>query len=161
MKVDRKHLWVFTRKFIACATHASVKRFCQEVKGKNGMYAKIDWAYYDIPADLGGDWKSGGKFDGLHDLSPCDDGTLVAIFSDKRKQRIYRAKPVINHLTSSIRIIGVQQDYQGRNTTTNGWELAGEDEAHRVYKQPIFCWFMLERLSEILSRSEAVKAIAA
>jgi hypothetical protein len=95
----------------------------------------------------------------MHDLSPCDDGTLVAVFNDKRKQRLYQATPVIDHRTQTIHIRGTRRDFNGREIQTNGWELVGEDEAHRVLKQPIFCWSMLVRLSEVLAKSEVVKAI--
>lgn len=75
MKVDSRYLWTFNHSSITCATHASVEQFLL-----NKIPAPA-WMAYQIPMEL---FDQGRTYDGLLDLSPCDDGTLVAVFSDTR-----------------------------------------------------------------------------
>jgi len=148
MKVDQKHLWVFTRQFIACMTHAQARQAfqgCQPPK----------WMVYNIPSELGGQWQSEGKFDGLLDLAPCDDGTLVAVFSDKRTKHIYQCEPTLDLAKGTLVIAGTKTDEYHRITTTNGWTRTEGAEANRVAKQPIFCWGLIEGLESTLQGADA------
>jgi hypothetical protein len=144
MAVDSVRLWVFGTWFIACATHADVKR-CVESGGTTPP-----WSIYQMPADVGGyDPKAKAPL-GLRDLAACDDETLTAIFQDKDgNRRIITAttrfapgKPII--------LEGGKTDPRGNVTPTHGWVMDKSVYAYRVHKQPIFCWSVIEKLAGML-----------
>jgi hypothetical protein len=143
MKVDQKYLWIFTRQFIACITHLQAKNALEHS-------ANPQWMVYRVPEELGGIWGSEGKFDGLRDIAPCDDGSLIAVFNDKSENRIYQAFPAIDLTKGTLVIEGWATNNYGQKVKTNGWSQIEGAEANRVLKQPVFCWSALAGLEATL-----------
>jgi len=79
--VDSVRLWVFGTWYIVCATHAEVKQCIQDKK------TSPPWRSYPMSPDIGGYDPRSQVFQGLRDLSACDDGTLTAVFEDKDRAR--------------------------------------------------------------------------
>lgn len=168
MGVDSKYLWVFRSGEIACVTHSSVGRCSAEgAKQPPWMQYKIPYAVgnYDPnkpfappPALPLGAMVYNNRMLGLYDLSPCDDGTLVAAYvpSDDWQSGlrpvIYSMTPRIDRKTGTLVIEGSGHDHGGHPVPNHGWvKAAGSANAHRIHKQPIFCWPMLETLERTLT----------
>ena len=161
MRVDSRYLWVFNQLSIACTTHTSVKQYLL-----NEIKAHL-WISYAVPKELHGDFylSSRRDFDGLIDLWPCDDGTLVAVFSDTRDDEwkslgywndniMYYLTPRINRAAKTFIVEGTKQDDYGHSVKTNGWVRDKDGyKAHRLLKQPIFCWSMIEKFITTLQNS--------
>jgi hypothetical protein len=116
----------------------------------------VPWALYEFPPEFKGsqDW---GPFHGLHDIAPCDDGTLLAVFrsSDHNFPRIYQATPAFDrrrNYPGKIIIKGFKRNHSGQKVETSGWTLYDSKPANRVYKLPIFCWTMIEELTSVLEK---------
>ena len=145
--VDSLRFWVFSKFFIACASHTNVKEHLE--KNKEAM---PDWMVYYIPSDvLGYDPRERVSM-GLLDLSACDDGTLTAVFEDKDGWgRIFTATPRFEG--GKLIIDGKDLDGRDHETTTHGWSKDPDSGtyARRVHKLPIFCWPMIEGLENALT----------
>ena len=77
--MDSLRFWIFSKFFIACASHTNVKEHLEKNKE-----ATPDWMdIRRIPADVLGYNPKERVSMGLLDLSACDDGTLTAVFEDK------------------------------------------------------------------------------
>jgi hypothetical protein len=140
------------KQFIKTTTESAAVRFDEtpqhgrspKVRSESPS-SELPWAFYDIPKELSGD--DDFFIPGLHDLAPCDDGTLTAVFIYGRRvagtnwrDTIYYATPTIDLKKQVITIKGFKKDDYGRPVATHGWTRADKGEAHRVVKQPIFCW---------------------
>jgi hypothetical protein len=144
--VDSLRFWVFSKFFIACASHTNVKEHLE--KNKEAM---PDWMVYYIPSDvLGYDPRERVSM-GLLDLSACDDGTLTAVFEGKDGWgRIFTATPRFEG--GKLIIDGKDVDGRDHETTTHGWSKDPDPGtyARRVHKLPILCWPILEELVNAL-----------
>jgi hypothetical protein len=163
--VDQGYLWVFGSGAVACATHTSV------MKCLKGKIAKPSWMVYLIPERLlYENDRAKNEIDpgyskplsGLIDLSPCDDGTLVASldtreaidapYSSARQPRW--AAFDRNHLYTMICHIDPQNRTLALKVSEGakfGW-VKIDGEAMRVHKQPIFCWPLIEGLIASLGK---------
>ena len=133
--VDQRYLWVFRVGEIACATHTSVKE-CLDNKR-----AEPSWNTYTIPRRPL--QASGHVYDGLLDLSPCDDGTLTAAVG-LWSGPLYSLTPRIDRRAKKIAI--------------DRWQplqeiIQKEPMAFRVHKQAMVGWTLLERLMETLEKA--------
>ncbi len=184
MGVDSKYLWVFRSGEIACVTHSSVRRCsAADAVDPSGvshvtMPEQPPWTRYTIPVAVGnydpskpiqpGPFMPGGFphippiMAGLYDLSPCDDGTLVAAYYRRPDPQIgwglepviYSMTPRIDRKARTLVIEGSGHDHGGHPIPNHGWvKAAGSPNAHahRIHKQPIFCWPMLETLAATLT----------
>jgi hypothetical protein len=150
MAADSKFLWLFSARAIYCTSHASVM---------TSVYRRLvgcEWAGYALPSEFPY---------GFHDLTACDDGTLTAVMIDKEDSKegrpnIYEATPELTWTSDerSIIIAGTTMNNYGQPVATNGWVQANSGNAHRVYKQPIFCWPLLTGLERVLQTSEGEQA---
>jgi hypothetical protein len=153
MAVDNKRLWVFNQRVIACVSHAALK---QAVRRKDPQSPTLDlgWARYEPPLELGHPGTI-GYYNGLRDLSPCDDGSLYAVFSSGQGiPRMHYCTPSIDEKALKITIQGTRMLPEGVPTLTNGWTMIDEARANRVIKHPIFCWSLLEGLADTLRQRE-------
>ena len=164
MAVDSTRFWIFTRGFIASVTHSDAKRYALEKIEKakfdwtQGKRPKVpEWAEYTIPDEFRGS-DNDGNYHGLRDIAPCDDGTLLAVFRVKgsNQPRIYCAAPSYERNAGKLIIETVGRDHSGQKIVKSGWirfdERDREGRANRVYKLPIFCWPMIERLTTVLEK---------
>jgi len=161
--VDSKYLWVFKADEIACMAHTNCRR---AVDSKD---TSPRWMTYKIPSPLPGmpqEWKSL-----LLDLSPCDDGTLLAVGSHIVKTfdisrgwlevpilrgKIYTMVPVIDDEKNTLTIRpGTTKGPGGHPIETNGW-TAVDVRASRVFKRPIYCWPLACGLREMLKENKQV-----
>ena len=158
MKADSRYLWMFSKEQITCISHTQVWQYCR--KRFTDVFQEL--AYYSIPPELKMT-QLDASFDGLLDLAPCDDGTLLAVFR-KNGKRMYVATPDVRREkewltgTSFLRQIvirGEKKDDYGHTLPTNGWERIDDGEANRLDKQPIFCWPLVEGLLATLSKSKS------
>ena len=171
MAVDSTRFWIFTRGFISSITHSEAKRYALE-KIENAKLRQRhptnlpktikvpEWADYTIPDEFQGSGND-GNYHGLRDIAPCDDGTLLAVFRVKgsNQPRIYCAAPsYVRNATGYGKLIieTVGRDHSGQKIVRSGWirfdERDREGRANRVYKLPIFCWPMIERLTTVLKK---------
>lgn len=146
--VDSLRFWVFSKFFIACASHTNVKQHLEKNKE-----ATPDWMVYNIPSDLLSYDPSNRVSMGLLDLSACDDGTLTAVFEDEDSDgwgRIFTATPRFEG--GKLIIEGTERDDRDHETKTHGWVKDPDTStyARRVHKLPIFCWPMIEGLENAL-----------
>ncbi len=143
--VDSVRFWVFSKIWIACATHTAVKQCLEQKK------SSPEWTTYAIPPEvLGYDPRERVSM-GLRDLSACDDGTLTAVFEDKGGVgRIFTATPQFKG--GNLIIERKETDNTGQIKTTHGWVREPDDRtASRVHKLPIFCWPTIEGLEKALN----------
>ncbi|MBC7928493.1 MAG: hypothetical protein H7039_22855 [Bryobacteraceae bacterium] len=161
MAADSRYLWRFSKDQITCISHNVMFQLIR--RRLTDIYQ--EQAYYSLPPELK-ITQLDQSFDGLLDLAPCDDGTLMAVFR-KDGKRIYTATPNVGlekewlTQTSFLRQIvikGEKKDDYGRSIPTNGWERSAEEEANRVAKQPIFCWPLVEGLVKALQKSQEARA---
>jgi hypothetical protein len=131
--VDQGYLWVYRGGHIACATHTSIRKALKENRAPSWM------AYQGFPNSVVGklvDQKQNPSWlSGLVDLSPCDDGTLLAAFTE-RSWEINRDVPTLKLFMLTPRI-----DRQKRTLAlqaANFVRIPGQ--GFRVQKQPLFCW---------------------
>ena len=144
--VDSLRFWIFSKFFIACASHTNVKEHLEKNKE-----ATPDWMVYEIPADVLGYNPKERVSMGLLDLSACDDGTLTAVFEDKDGWgRIFTATPRFEG--GKLIIDGKDVDDRDHETKTHGWSKDPNPGtyARRVHKLPILCWPILEELANAL-----------
>jgi hypothetical protein len=158
MKADNKRLWVFTRARIFCATHSAIKDFLRRARRTAaGQWSTLPgprWALYQVPSELGGTWQTEGRYDGLHEIAPCDDGTLWAVFTDKRgSNNMFYATPNFDN-PAVIAISGSYKDASGHDVATNGWTKIPA-QANRIQKHPIFCWHIVAELIRTLEKPQA------
>jgi hypothetical protein len=161
MKVDRTHLWAFSKTAIACATHASVKVCISDIRDTpaNATAYAPDWAFYQVPPPLRGIGPSDIP-GGLREIAPCDDGSLMAVFVTDRSQHVYQATPRIDHRIKGIVIGGSKLDNYGRAVATNGWSRVDDAQGNRLHKQPIFCWTLLDGLAGVLNKPAVAASVA-
>lgn len=157
LRVDNKRLWVFTRAKIFCTTHSSVKDYLRRARrtapAQLGTLAGPQWGAYQVPSQLGGAWQTEGRYDGLHEIGPCDDGTLWAVFTDKRgNKNMYYSTPNFAN-PAVIAISGFRKDAGGHDIATNGWTKI-PSQGNRIQKQPIFCWSVVEQLTQRLEKAQ-------
>lgn len=158
MAVDSLRLWVFGSGFIACVTHAAVKR-CVEAK-----QSRPAWMTYTMPSEVADYDPRQRVYHGLRDLSPCDDGTLTIVFKDRPGRTagdpglIFTATARFTKDTFTI-VPREVKDNRGNTTEIPGWIRMAGVEAYRVHKQPIFCWPTLEALSDLLQANKSVARI--
>jgi hypothetical protein len=165
---DRKRLWVFSREVIACVTHTDARRYVLEL-GRNPLGAATmrppDWAVYKILEEFGGAWQDHDAFSGLHDIAPSEDGTLLAVFRTKKatEPRIYFSTPTFDHKGGKLIIKGVGVEKSGKKFETPGWTLFDSDDkqghSNRIYKQPIYCWPLLDRFMTLLEDPATTPAL--
>jgi len=86
---------------------------------------------------------------GLVDLCPCDDGTLVAAFVEGNWNYNSRNELKLFMLTPSI-------DRQKKQLAFTYASIPGE--GFRVWKQPLFCWSLLEETMATLEEQTTVPA---
>jgi len=156
MRVDSRYLWVFNQLHIACTTHTSVKQALLH------QIAAPSWIVYDVPKELHAEfYRSSDPYSRVHgglvDLAPCDDGSLVAVVSNLRNgaNGIYHLTPRIDRAKKTMIVEGKERNNDGVLIKTNGWVQEKDKWAHRVLKQPIFCWNMLEDLIATLEKATA------
>jgi hypothetical protein len=147
--VDSVRLWVFGTSFLACVTHADVKRCLEREENLP------PWSTYLMPADIAGYDPKEKAYMGLCDLSACDDGTLAAVFQDKGGARRIITATTRFEPNQSIIQPGKGSDGLGNDTPTHGWVMDKTAWAYRVHKQPIFCWSTVEGLEAILKPKPA------
>jgi hypothetical protein len=110
MAVDSKRLWVFNQKLIACVTHAAVKQAIRRMDPVTRALP-VNWSRYDVPQDLG-DWTIPGYYNGLRDLSSCDDGSLYAVIAGGAGiSRIHHAVPAFDEKAHRILIQGAKESH--------------------------------------------------
>ncbi len=156
---DSRYFWVYRSGEIACATHTEV---INHASHKNA----IACMKYKIPENAGLSTYDPSqpriverrqRPTGLVDLSPCDDGTLTAVFMDKDRYGvgkggpIYTMAPVIDRKNRTLRITGLKGDLGGHTVRTSGWGTDKSMYAYRVIKEPITCWPLIDGLRETLS----------
>ena len=177
IKADRKYLWAFTRTSIACVSHAQVKH---AARGKN----QPPWLCYDVPEELKAPYSSmpfrfgfqteavtealrsarapdalaDDLVGGIVDLAPCDDGTLVAVFTHGTdRKKIYHAVPKIDLRMRTLVIEGTRTDAFNVEIKTNGWIRRQDGSmANRIQKEPIFCNSLLNELANTLATTSAI-----
>jgi hypothetical protein len=153
ISVDSKRLWVFSKFFIACASHTNIKQHLEKKE------LTPDWMIYYIPKELLDYDPKEQVSMGLVDLSACDDGTLTAVFEAKEKLgdigniivgRIFTATPKFDG--GKLTIEGQKTDKWDKIKVTHGWAKDPDPGtyAHRVHKLPIFCWPLIEGLENAL-----------
>lgn len=172
MAADRKRLWIFNRELIACVTHSEAKRYVLDViRNPHLLNSQTppEWAVYNLPDEFAGKWTDSGIFPGIHDIAPCDDGTLLAVFRTKEtvEPRIFSATPTFVRRrntatqTGSIVIQGLDKDYSGHTVVTSGWtryDTKGNTGwSLRIYKHAIFCWPLIETLTKVLGERVAAQ----
>ena len=134
-----------------------------------------------IPTSVGGYNPVDTPLTGLLDLSPCDDGTLTAVFSNyptgprfqfaagtypwlapwPRWGYIYTVTPEIDRKAGTLRMkAGSEEGPGGFPIETDGWDTDETARAHRVHKQPIFCWTIIEGLIAALQSNAAEESEA-
>jgi len=136
---DRHYLWVFGSAGLACATHASVIN-C--LKGKASTPRWMEHYPNDLLYSDGKPANQPGDLRGLVDLSPCEDGTLVAA--------IYKRSSGggdNNNLYSAIYSTDL-----GKKTISVKWTKIEVSTGDRVQKLPVFGWPVFESLPEMLER---------
>ncbi|MCA9717709.1 MAG: hypothetical protein H6713_25740 [Myxococcales bacterium] len=153
LRCDRRRLWAFNQTSVACTTHASVLRFAA------GELAAPRWLTYRVPEELIGWFYLDGDgrrvHDGLIDLAPCDDGTLLAVVSNTRDDSwrvvsqwhdnlVYTLTPRLDDAAGTFTVSGTTRDDFGHEIATHGWTQLPDIKAHRVLKQPLYCWPSLE-----------------
>jgi hypothetical protein len=138
--VDRGYLWVYRAGDIACATHTSIRKALKEHRAPS-------WMAYKVPNDVVERLSlDENRLNGLLDLSPCDDGTLLAAFVERNwNNSLNKFKLVM--FTTHI-------DRQKRNLTADFVRMPGE--GFRVWKQPLFCWSLVEETTSTLKEQVAV-----
>jgi len=143
--VDSVRLWVFRSGEIACATHSTVKQ--RAISG-----ASVSWSIYKMPYNVGNYDPSKRLFHGLQDLSPCDDGTLTALFNESSD-----GPPRIITCTTRFE----SDNYGHEKLIIDDWVMDKSTEGRQSIKQPIFCWPMLQQLRNNLQQGQAIHAVAA
>ena len=152
--VDSRYLWVFNGEAIACMSHSNCRR------SVDARDASPRWMTYQIPNVPG--MPQGAK-SRLLDLSPCDDGTLLAVRNvpvglavPLHRGKIFTMVPVINEEAQTLTVRpGTTKGPGGHPIETDGW--TGVDvSASRVYKQPIFCCSLARGLEEMLKENKQI-----
>ena len=165
--VDSRYFWVYKAGAIACATHTEV--YDCLAKGGN---AQPPWMVYKIPNKVGEieydpnelGYVMGRYFTkGLLDLSPCDDGTLVALYAKKDSMAaapLYSMTPKIDRVARTLKIEGTKRDSNNHIVSVNGWIKLTEGIGYnRVIKQQIECWPLLVGLEKILVSMKNTNAL--
>jgi hypothetical protein len=142
--VDRGYLWVYRAGDIACATHTSIRKALKEHRQPSWM------TYKGFPEEVVKNLSLDEKWlTGLVDLCPCDDGTLVAAFVEGNWNYNSRNELKLFMLTPSI-------DRQKKQLAFTYASIPGE--GFRVWKQPLFCWSLLEETMATLEEQTTVPA---
>lgn len=154
--VDKRYFWIYKAGAIACATHTEIYECL--IKGE----AQPPWMIYDIPNKVGETEYAPEELSelmgsyyptGLLDLSPCDDGTLAAVYCEKNaywNAPVYSMTPKIDRIARTLKIEGKRKDSNNHTVPTNGWESDRSVWVSRVIKQPINCWQLLDGLERAL-----------
>jgi hypothetical protein len=143
--VDRGYLWVYGAADIACATHTSIRKALKE----HGIPSWM--AYKGFPPGVVEKLSlDGNRLNGLVDLSPCDDGTLVAAFVEgnwnhngQNELKLFMLTPRIDRKKKTLAL-----------QAADFVRIPGE--GFRVRKQPLFCWSLLEETTATLEEQTAV-----
>lgn len=164
--VDTRYLWVYKAGAIACATHTEV--YTSLIEG----LTQPPWIIYNIPHKVGESEYDPTELSfhmdafyplGLIDLSPCDDGTLTALYFEKDKgfwqAPVYSMTPQIDRVARTLKIEGMKRDSHNYNNSTNGWESDRTLWVSRVIKQPIDCWPLLIGLEKMIESQYNTKRI--
>lgn len=165
---DPHYLWVYRSGAIACATHQNVWDCVSDGR------TQPNWMIYEIPHEgiskdsydpetEGKDSFNGRSYSfkrGLLDLVACADGTLTALFANANElepiqktasTNIYSMTPKIDLQAKTLKIDGVKTGNMDHPIPTSGWETdRSVSNAYRIAKQPIFCWDVVEALTQSL-----------
>jgi hypothetical protein len=141
--VDRGYVWVYRAGDIACATHTAIMKALKEKRVPSWMACSIPKGVVErLSLDE-------NRLNGLLDLSPCDDGTLLAAFiqgnwnSSQNHYKLFMLTPRI--------------DLQKRTLALQAADFVSiPGEGFRVGKQPFFCWSLIEETTSTLEEQVAV-----
>lgn len=159
--VDDHYLWVFGSGGFACATHASVMR-CRkkEIDRPRWMeHYPNDLLYSEkYHEDQKKVTRPAPPLRGLLDLSPCDDGTLVAAIA----KRSVRYQPrgrfggvdwyFVDDAAPPLYTAVYQTNLKEQKIKVEWMKLPEGTTGVRVQKLPVACWSMLETLEESLPK---------
>jgi hypothetical protein len=150
--VDERFLWVFGTGGFACASHTSVlKAFKERAAGKSD--SKPRWIEH-YPNKLlykglsTGDGLVGFRqgeppLEGLRDLAPCDDGTVMASLVTRSYDAAGKMQGDDGPFMCTARC---QVDIRAGNVRVGTWTKLTGGPAAQVQKQPIYCWPTFESL---------------
>ena len=141
IRVDRHFLWIFAPLSFACATHASVLSAAKRYR-ETGQNQTPRWIHApsSVVREMTSDPSVFPVTKGFGDLSPCDDGTLRAAQ--------FNGSP--SHYGAYATYAAAYRVDIGKGTMeldrfTKVWGVGP-----RVQKEPIYCWPLLESLTEYL-----------
>ena len=150
--VDEHYLWVFGTGGFACATHASVLKAVNE-RAKGHTSSKPRWMVHypnrllykglSTRDELVGPRPGEPVLRGLHDLAPCEDGTLTASVVTRSYDKNGRLE---GEAGPDMYTAGHQVDIKAGTLRVGGWTKFAGGPPQQVQKQPIYCWPMFESL---------------
>jgi hypothetical protein len=143
--VTEHYLWGFAPLGFAFATHASVISAL-----KRGPDQAPRWIYARYPSEITSDHKLYPVITkGLADLSPCDDGTIVASVASGNDVTLKNGE--ILDATYALYSAAYRIDIgKGTIEVDNFARITGE--GFRVHKLPVFCWSEFDSLAKMFEK---------
>jgi hypothetical protein len=146
--IDQYYLWAFAPLGFACTTHASAISALKRYRA-TGQPQTPRWIHPRQPSEITSGPNVFPVTKGLADLSPCDDGTIVAaVFAPRGGGRpIYEVDS--DDIDRSTYAAPYRIDINAGTMEVEKFTRVSGG-ARRVHKLPIFCWSEFEGLRETL-----------
>lgn len=156
--VDNHYLWVFGSGGFACATHASVIR-CRKKETDRPRWMEhypndllYSYSYREHEKDVKG---ARPELKGLLDLSPCDDGTIVAAIAQRTVIPLNLIWTIVDDPQPPLYTATYRTDLKAQKIDVAWKKLPQGTAGVVVQKMPVACWSMLESLQESLAATAA------
>lgn len=156
--VDKHYLWVFGSGGFACATHASVIR-CRKREIDRPRWMEhypndllYSQGYHEHEKKVKG---ARPELKGLLDLSPCDDGTIVAAIAQRTVIPFSETWIIFDDFQPPLYTATYRTNLDAQKIDVKWRKLPVGTAGIVVQKMPVACWSMLESLQESLAATAA------